>query len=399
MTTNRLTNIVLLTFLVLININFYDYNGLEIQIYKYFRFAILLFIFLYSLPTAFNSKGLFNFNILVIGLSILFSIFMAYFSWDQDLISSIIATTPYFGWFTFYLFLRKETNVHDIESVLFFLGILYIVLFFFQLLNYNSPFFGWEEEYDTSRGIARIIFPGAGVFFFTIFYGINKLTTTNKYKVIWFILTILGPIIVFLQATRQNIIAVFLIYLIHFFRSEKLFKKIVYIVAISVVTYYFIYINIDILFGLLKSQQQIQETFSTYIRVLSGNYYLFEFSPNVLSKIFGNGVPWLGNTDYGKFVQNYLYDILNYHFNDVGIIALYALFGIFAAFSMILIWVKGFINKVQEEYRYLKYYLLYLLLTSLTSYSIYNYNYLIVNICVLYIYQIKNNNYKQSINN
>src|SRR5690606_9710578 len=124
-----------------------------------------------------------------------------------------------------------------------------------------------------------------------------------------------------------------------------------------------------------------------YIRVLAGGYFITDFSPNPLSRILGNGAPNWGVSDYGVFIKN-LADRREYFLSDVGIIGMYAMFGILAVIGYIQIWVKSITIPLPKEYYYLKYYLWYLLITSLTWYSVYHYSYLISTVFVLYSYQV-----------
>ena len=75
-----------------------------------------------------------------------------------------------------------------------------------------------------------------------------------------------------------------------------------------------------------------------------------------------------------------------YYLTDVGLIGLYTMFGILPLFAYFLIWVRGYKINVPKEYYYVKYYLWYLLLTSLTSSTVFNANYLITSVFVLYIF-------------
>jgi hypothetical protein len=72
--------------------------------------------------------------------------------------------------------------------------------------------------------------------------------------------------------------------------------------------------------------------------------------------------------------------------SDVGIIAVYAMFGIFSIIGFVIIWIKSFIIPLPAEYQYAKYYLWYILFTSFTWYSVYHYHYLISTVFALYLF-------------
>ena len=90
-------------------------------------------------------------------------------------------------------------------------------------------------------------------------------------------------------------------------------------------------------------------------------------------------------SNYGTFVQDLEREGI--YMGDVGIIGIYAMFGILPIIAYILIWIKSFTLQLPKEYYYAKYYLWLLLITSLTSDSVYHYNFLISSVFALYIYQ------------
>ncbi|WP_273566615.1 glycosyltransferase family 2 protein [Maribacter halichondriae] len=77
-----------------------------------------------------------------------------------------------------------------------------------------------------------------------------------------------------------------------------------------------------------------------------------------------------------------------YFLSDVGLITVYAQFGILAILAFALIWIMSFIISVPKDYYYLKYYFWFLLMTSLTWYTTYHHDYLLITVFVLYMYQM-----------
>ena len=244
----------------------------------------------------------------------------------------------------------------------------------------------WGDEFTESRGITRIIFPGGGVFVLTSFIAINKLTSKNKLKWLWLILAVCGIIIPILQVTRQFIAGIILLYLYHALRTLNITKKLLIFGSLIGVFFYLSTIDNPIVTGLMESTKSDASLGSDYIRVLAGDYFLFDFSPNLITSIFGNGVPYTGTSNYGLYLD--MLNVNQYFFlSDVGVIAVYVMFGIPAIIGFIIIWIKSFTIPLPKEYQYLKYYLWFLLLTSLTWYTTYHYHYLIITLFVLYMYQ------------
>jgi hypothetical protein len=378
---------VFLIVLVIVSINFFEFkilyqNGLLSYTTLFVFIALII-----SIPYVFFKNSGFVLPVCLISFSILFSIFMAHYSWGQPYLDSIKATTPYLLWFYFFYLLKHKIPIPFIEKTVVGYGILYVCLYFFQFMNSSIPMFGFGDEFDTSRGIVRIVFPGGGLFYLSLFIALNRLTTAKINRSFWIIFVLVGLCVVIMQTTMQYIFAVFVMFAFHFLKNKKgIFKVLTLIVIFSL---YLLVLNTDnpLKKGLDAGNKEHTSSGEDYIRILSGTYFLTEFSHNNLSRVLGNGVAYGKATSYGKFVTNDLEEGHYYYLADVGLISVYALFGIFAICGFVLMWIKSFTIPLPLDYYYLKYYLWFLLITCLTSYTIFNYNFLITNVFVLYCYQ------------
>ncbi|MEJ0106418.1 MAG: hypothetical protein WDO19_29450 [Bacteroidota bacterium] len=110
------------------------------------------------------------------------------------------------------------------------------------------------------------------------------------------------------------------------------------------------------------------------------------FSPSTINMILGNGAPYGDQSDLSK-KEKYL-QTLGYYLTDVGIIAVYVMFGIIAVVGFLLIFIKSFTLPLPPRYQYLKYYIWMLLFTSLTSDCLYGDKCLITNVFALYCFQV-----------
>lgn len=387
----RKIQVLFIFFLTAVSLNFFDATFLPKSFVQYTVFLTLAFSIALSVPYAFPKREGFVLPVQLIVLSILISIFMAAVSWGQSFRDSIIETASYSIWIFFFLLSALKLPFKILEKIILFYTGAYIVLYFYQFINNQTILFGWPlsegDEFTEQRGIVRIVFPGAGIFILGIFMAVNKLTTQTKGKWFWLLLAVLGVIIPVLQVTRQFIAGVLLIYLLHLIRKQSIFKK-------AVITAFFIGILIyagssdnQIIKGVIETQQRDAKLGEDYIRVVAGTYFLNDFSPGFINQILGNGAPSWGVSDYGVFMRN-LAERREFFLEDVGLIGMYAMFGILAVTGYILIWIKSFTIPLPKEYYYLKYYLWYLLLTSLTWYSVYHYSYLMSTVFVLYMYQM-----------
>ena len=375
--------------LILISLKFFDARFLNDSFLNYLLFLTLIFTVVISVPYVVPPNKGFVFPVQLLLFSMFVSIIMAGLYWDQSLIDSLIATAPYLVFFFFFFLLHIRFPVSILEKIIITYGILYIILYVFEFINSPTVYFGkplWGEEYLESRGIVRIIFPGGGVFILTSFIAINKLTSQSKNKLLWSVLVLSGLIIPVLQVTRQFIAGILLIYLYHIIRTFSLSKKILIFVALIILIFLILNIDHPIINGLIESTESDANLGKDYIRVLAGEFFLTDFSPDFWTQFFGNGVPYVGTSNFGYYVEM-LGITQNYFLSDVGIIAVYTMFGLPAIIAYFLIWGKSLFIPLPEEFQYLKYYLWFILLTSLTWYTTYHYHYLIITVYVLYMYQ------------
>ena len=371
--------------LVIVSFRFFDASFINEQFVNYFVFLFVLSAILLSIPFFFIRPEGFVLPIQLIVLSMLVSVFIAYISWGQGFIYSIMGIVPMLLWIFFFYLFHYKISVNVIEKIILIYGVVFIVLYFYQRANSQTIIFGkWGKEFLEERGVTRVIIAGGGIFFLSIFMAINKLTSQKSGKLFWIVLSIFGVIVPILQATRQYIAGVLIIYLYHFTKGLSLFSKAIAIAFIIGFLFYIANSNNTIVKGLINAQKETSQEGKEYIRVLSGTYFLTEFSPHNINKIIGNGLPFGGNSPYNKFVESLKLE--GFDMSDVGIIGLYAMFGIIAVIGYILIWTKSFYLPLPKNYYYLKYYLWFLLITSLTSDNLYSYDYLISTVFVLYLY-------------
>ncbi len=377
--------------LVLISIRFFGATFINPTIINSLELVFAFGVTLISIPHVLPTRTAFVLPIQLMVLSILLSIVMAYVSWGQGIKASLIATLPQLLWIFFFYLLHLRFPVKTLERIILGFGIAYVVLFFFQLLNIDRIFFGRAigggDQWTSMRGVIRIIFPGGGIFFLAVFIAITKLTRTGKGNWFWVVFTALGVIIPIMQVTRQFIAGICIIYAFHFLRGQSLQRKILALSAFGVFTFLILASDHPAIQGLMQTQQQEMSGDGTSnIRILAGEYFLTKFSPNVMSQLLGNGVPYGNFSSYGKYVSKL--NKLGFYLEDVGLIAVYVMHGILALVAYLIIWIKSITIPLPKKYYYVKYYLWFLFITGFTSNSLYSPYFLIATVFTLYIYQI-----------
>lgn len=372
--------------LVIFSFRFFEATFLDETNTTYLRFIFTGLAILISIPFINRKQVGFVFPIQLIFTSMLISIFVAYYYLGQEFMDSVKSTVPLMLWLFFFYLLYVKFPISILENVILIYGALYVVLHFYQLANPQTVLFGWLKVITEDRGVLRFIIPGNGIFTLATFIVLNKFYSAKQANWLWFPFVCIGLIIPFLQATRQLIISALVIYVIHFIQKLHILKKTIVIVFLIFSFYFLLQIDNPIIKGILDVQKETIGLGKDYIRVQSGIYFLKDFSKNTINYFFGNGVPYGDKSDYGKSVMS-LQKKNNYYLADIGIISIYAMFGILAVIAYIIIWIKSFVLKVPDQYRYVKYYLWFLLITCLTSDYTYSLNNLIANVFALYIYQ------------
>lgn len=384
--TKKTFNSLFIILLIICSINFFELQSLKGSLLKYLEFSFLLLASILSIPYAFQKPHGFIFPVQLISFSILISMFISTLTREQGIVDSLGGTIPVLIWFIFFYLKHIDYQIENIEKIVVSYGIIYLIFYFFQFTHPDKAYFIDLETLDLSRGIVRIVFPGRGIFYLTIFISINKLTTNKQNLWFWAFLSTMGIIVTIMQVTRQFIFATFIIYLFHFLRDQQLYKKLIVVISLLGILIYITQSNHPIVEGLRNTQDQTMDNGSDDVRVRAATFFLTDFSNSIFNRIFGNGVPYGDTSSYMTYIT---WHIVNYGFwlADVGLVGVYVMFGVFAVLGYVLVWIKSFIVKLPKKYFYLKYYLWFLLLTCLTSDTIYSPKDLIATVLVVYIYQ------------
>jgi len=363
----------------LATISFFEVKSFEIY-FEYQKYILILFAFILSVFKFKIIKKGFVFPVALIVISIISSIFLAKYSWDQSFFHSIKSTADHLIWLVFFYLIHVNLSVVIIEKTLISIGYIYILLFFYQFFFLDVPLFGYHEFFDYSRGLKRNIFPGNGIFFFFLFYILNLSLSDKRFSLR--LLLILLFLILLLQATKQYFFATGVILLLHLFRL-RLYKK--YLAYFSLASFFFFALSFDNIISDNIAMFNQSDEITNNIRFLAIGFFLEMFSPNTISSFFGNGVPWF-DSDYGSFYYSTCVEKLHFYLDDVGIFAFFTMFGLIGVLGILIIFKKAYFFNLPSRYYYLKYYFLFLFLTSLSSYTIFHTDYLVVNVLLIYIF-------------
>lgn len=380
----------LIIFVILGYIRFFEPAFMPNSLLNYGQFLSVIIAIIMGGSKIFQYPTRFKVPVLMLIIAILISIFMGMLYWDQSLKHTLLCTYEHLIVIFFFHIASSKLSIRDFEKIIIGLGIFYLLFFLIQYLSLPTILFGkshWgSDEFVERRGTIRFVFPAAGIFFLMSFMAFTKLTEGIRPKWLYLILSFLGIFLPIIQVTRQFIAAAILLFSYNLIKNISWGKRVLLILVIGFGTYFFLNSDLDLVRGLLDQTKSDLGDGSDYIRVQAAEFFLFEFSPNWVTAIFGNGIPYWNMSDYGIYIS-LLQDKHGFFLEDVGIIGYYAQIGIFGVLSFILIWIYSFYYSLPNRYSYLKYYLWFLLLTGLTWYSIYHYHYLLMTTIVLGMYQ------------
>jgi hypothetical protein len=379
---------IFLLVLTAVSLNYYFATFLP-GVFKAFRIAFLGVMVVIGIGYSFRKAEGFIVPMQLLTLGMLLSILVSYLTRGQSIPLGFLITVPFLLWPIFFVLLKLKVPVEMIEKVIIWFGLAYIILYFFQFSNpYNVMFnLGMvEDEYRESRGVIRIIFPGAGAIWLFTALALTKFTrSTSLYKPFWAIILVLGIIIPFMQATRTYIAPTLLIYCYHFAKTLSLSKKVFIGFAFVFAALSVSDLEIPVIEGILEQSEEQSEDGTKDIRVIAATYFLTEFSPSPINKILGNGMGH-ERSSYGQLMKHLAQKGL--FIPDIGILGIYAYFGILPVIAWIMIGYKVYTYKIPDKYIYLKYYFFYIYFGAITGSSFYHIHYLITSIFALYIFQV-----------
>ena len=336
-----------------------------------------------------------SFLLLIVGMII--SSFMPTFYHGQSLSVTLISTLPYFlGYIYFFIFLKLDVQYEKVIRLLWVLCFVGMSVYVINMISFPNILFGVREEnYDLTRGIARLSIPFMDFIVLLFFFSINRWIRTNKRK--WILLIILSSIYIVLSVTRQSIICSFVLGILFILKKASLIKKIAVVVILYFCITYFIP-QIPIFKTMMElTQTQIDQNKydDENIRLKAWKFYTYEYQTNDITAILGNGMPSFGKSFWGNKVQKETKDN-GCLMVDVGWAGFYWFFGIFATIGIFSVLMYAAFKKKDMDKQYLTYWIIYIILTSFASGALLYYHQILNISIVLYLIYAKSNNKQNS---
>jgi hypothetical protein len=379
---NKEFGILLVILFSLSSVLFFFPHGINISIAYYIYYALFFIAILYIILF---TKGLinnvFSIPILLLLIAAIISGICAFLFWHQNLFNSFVALTFFLSYLLFFFLGSLKLSIRDVEKIIIILGILYISAHLYSFLSYPQLVFG-QIRLDINRGFPRIILPGWGFLFLLSFYAMGKYLKTHLF--FWLIMLIITIVFIILTLTRQLIAVSFLfLSLFALYKAKQLYK----IGAVIVIASIFSIISQMSFFKLL-SDQTISEAsnFENNIRVKSAEFYLNNFSPNIFTKVLGNGEPY--DSAYNDYMT-YLELGLGFFTSDIGYIGLYIKFGLLAIVAYLVLILRTIKIQASDDYLYCKYFLYFVFVTSILGNCTFSTDFIISIVLALYILSYK----------
>lgn len=343
------------------NILFFEPLIIDIKYLYYLYYVTLLLSFIIILLSKREFKYFpFTSAIFLIIIAEIISIFVCSNSWGQSFGDSLLGTLPYMGYILFFLLFRLNIQTIDAEKILIILGVIYIIVFGTSFLIYPQEIFNSNPNlHGLDRGFQRITIKGVGFLFLFSFFSLEKYIINRKF--VWLFIYLITILFIIMTLTRTYIVVSILISLIFFFKNINSNGKVALIIF-TCITFYLI-TKMEFYKNLTEQTVSQSNDLEDDIRMQSLNYYLYNFSPDVVTKIFGNGISYK-DSQYSQKV-NYLEKDLGLYVADIGYIGLYIKFGIISILGYLLFIYKAFKMKTPEGFLYCKYFLLFIFIISI----------------------------------
>lgn len=381
-------------FICLSAINFF--NPLNIISPETYKLIFYISVFIPFIFLLLDSKERYIpypvFYIFLIFFGIFSGFICSVFIHEQSFSNSLIASLPYiFCFLCFFVFTWLNPSEFLLLKTLWIISLFSILVYIVNYFLFPTIIFGSTniDSINTSRGMLRLPFFNLIIIVFFIFYFINK-GLYIKSKKPFYISFILFLCVIF-SLTRQYILWTSILCGLLIFNKISFLKKILLISTLFFV-YFCILPNITIYNSLIQtSKKEASEGIDNYIRVKAADYYINDAQDGFITKIFGNGVPALHKSKWGKKLDeetNWSISHTGYYLVDVGWIGYYYYFGIFGIVGLVGLLIKSSLFRYANNFQYPSYWFWFIILISFTSGPVIYYGQLLyIVLIIFYIYR------------
>lgn len=344
---------------------------LEPGMIKFIAMAIGLLIVIFTFGTfVSNNRDKFFKIIKYIVISVFVSFFSTYLFWGQGFLLTFRVVYPCFYLMVFFYLYKKDHPVQLIEKYVIFFGILYSIIWLYAVLfDMSLVMERLDDNYDDSRGMVRFRLAGGCMLYLAYFICLNKYKYERKYK--YLALMVLFFAMMFFQLTRQLIVISLLVTILYIFANK--IKWLLLIVGVSLFLFKSIqtidpnkisYEPLRAMVVLSIQQAEENESGEENIRITAYKYFFSDFSPNIITNLFGNSFPH-SESHYGRVEEKLKSQGL--FLSDVGYAEIYVTLGIIGLVLYILLFIICSFAKLPSELLYAKLYMIFMALYTIAS--------------------------------
>lgn len=266
-------------------------------------------------------KAKYIWYILLIFAGILISVLNAYFFWGQSVITTFIAQRWIYLFITFPVFLITKPNEEDLVFGLRWISVSTMCVWLIVSSNPKIVNIDTEKVFLNKSDFGYYVNGIHYVILYT-YYVIGKLIKKIKFSTQLELILLSSFIFIFQNRSMLIGLLIALVYFIVTLKSKyKLFYWYVLFTLIITGVIFTASIWSDLI---IETQLQLNDP--DYNRNLEISYYFFEYSPNWICYILGNGFPSAGNSFFGNLMSENMQNGI--YASDLGMIGMWVDFGI-----------------------------------------------------------------------
>lgn len=324
---------------------------------------VLLIIanYLYFNKNVEQIKTHFSILILLMLLSVFLSTIVSKYHHGQPYFLSIWQSKKQFFFLIYFFFHSFQFTQKEIERLILTVGLSSLVVFFAQYAVYPNMIL--DSRVSEDRGTIRIFFSLLSFVTPCYFYYLNRFFKDKKTLHLFLALLFLSTYVI--QGSRQYIATMVVLTILNILLSKQVKAKalILTLTIAGLIGVYFMFIDVfsEMVEVTIKQGSDAQES----VRERAAKFYLFEFNPQPLAYLLGNGQPHFGSP-YGMRIFM-IWTYYGFFTVDIGIIGDYVTYGAIYITCGLIIFYRLLTFKVSPELNYLKYFMVYIILTQLTT--------------------------------
>jgi hypothetical protein len=302
-------------------------------------------------------KANFRTHISILLLSLIGSVLMADMFHGQSYSLTLIQQRPIYFYLFYILLHYMLPDPKKIERMLVIFGSIYCLFYIIQTIVY--PRLITDALVFRDRNTIRIFLPGEIFMVMGYFISFDKIF--SKFSWLYLCHIILSMTVVLLLGSRTMLMSFAVLSFANIMINKRVKNRIAIFFLFAGVAFISFWSMKDVITAMIMETQKNSSQSDNYIRVKAAEYYIWDFPTNLACSVLGNGNP-NENSVYGLQVKR-VKDYMAFYLSDIGIIGIYAKYGLFFAITCLVILFKCIFSKLHREVMYVKYFMVYLLFT------------------------------------